>query len=179
MTQMKKDNMETKVINFFAGPGAGKSSVSSHLFSLLKHEGRNVELVTEFAKDIVWEESFKVLKDQVYLFGTQYHRLWRLLGKVEYIITDSPLLLNLWYGKDMPHSFSELVLDLYKEMDNINIFLHRTKPYNPNGRMQTEQEAKEYDVHIKQLLNIHNIPMIDIVSDQFAADKIKSILKES
>ena len=47
----------------------------------LKSLGINSELATEYAKDKVWEESFGVFNDQVYIFGKQLHRLRKLLGK--------------------------------------------------------------------------------------------------
>ena len=44
-----------KVINLFAGPGAGKSTTAAGLFHLMKIAGMNVELVTEFSRSWVVE----------------------------------------------------------------------------------------------------------------------------
>ena len=52
-----------KVINLFAGPGTGKSTTAAGLFYKMKSKGYMVELVTEFAKDLVYQESFFRLKD--------------------------------------------------------------------------------------------------------------------
>ena len=43
------------IINLFGAPGAGKSTGAAYVFSQLKAAGVNAELVTEFAKDKVWE----------------------------------------------------------------------------------------------------------------------------
>ena len=51
--------MKTVVINLFGGPGCGKSTIAAELFAILKKQGYEVELVTEYAKDKVWEESLK------------------------------------------------------------------------------------------------------------------------
>ena len=59
--------------------------------------GVNAELVTEFAKDKVWEESKAVFQNQQYIFGKQYFRLTRLEGKVDVVVTDSPILLSAYY----------------------------------------------------------------------------------
>jgi len=48
----------------------------------LKTHGVNAELVTEYAKDVVWGENFSVLDNQPYILGKHYHRLFLLLGKV-------------------------------------------------------------------------------------------------
>ena len=79
--------MNTKVINLFGNPGSGKSTTASYLFSEMKALGIEVELVTEVAKDLVWDEDWKRLNNQVYIFSTQLQRIDRLVGKVEYIIT--------------------------------------------------------------------------------------------
>ncbi len=48
---------ETLVINMFAGPGAGKSTLAAGTFFRLKCLGVNAEIAPEYAKDLVWEES--------------------------------------------------------------------------------------------------------------------------
>ena len=39
------------MVNFYAGPGSGKSTMAAAIFSRLKWKDVNCELVTEFAKD--------------------------------------------------------------------------------------------------------------------------------
>ena len=45
------------VVNLFAGPGTGKSTAAAQIFQALKWQRFSCELVTEFAKEKVWEES--------------------------------------------------------------------------------------------------------------------------
>ena len=111
------------VINLFSGPGAGKSTNVAGIFYQLKRKGYTVEMSLEYAKRKVWEESFKTLEDQIYIFGKQQHNQFILtkldeetgkrVKKVDAIITDSPLLLSLIYGKGLPQCFKELVLYCY------------------------------------------------------------------
>jgi len=140
------------VINLFSGPGAGKSTAAAQIFAELKWQGYSCELVTEFAKEKVWEESFKVLDDQIYIFGKQVHKMRRLVGKVDIIITDSPLLLSLVYDKSQNENLKKLVLDVNMEFTNLNIFLRRKKNYVDSGRMQDEVMARELDVKIFDML---------------------------
>lgn len=142
-----------KVINLFAGPGAGKSTTAAGLFHIMKQDGYQVELVTEYAKDIVWADRHKELNDQLYISAKQNHRLFLLKDKVEYCITDSPLLLCLVYAKMMPSSFAPFIKDLFHEYDNMAVVLKRTKPYVLFGRSQTEDEAKELDRQIHSLVH--------------------------
>ena len=144
----------TKVINLFAGPGAGKSTNAAGIFYEMKSRGINCELVTEYAKDCVWEDRYGVLQDQIYVFGKQHHRLWKLQGKVDYVITDSPLYLSYMYANSEDKGIIEAVVRQYaSKMDNINIFVERTKKYNPIGRMQTEEQAKTLDDEIKGIVH--------------------------
>lgn len=131
------------IINLFGGPGAGKSTGAALIFSYLKMRGVNAELVTEAAKDLTWEEAFNNLKDQIYVFGKQQHRLYRCADKVDVIITDSPIFLSTIYNIDesIDHSLYKLVMDVVGKYDNYNILLQRVKPYNPVGRTQTAEES--------------------------------------
>ena len=152
------------VINLFAGPGTGKSTTAAQIFSELKWQGYSCELVTEFAKDKVWEESFKVLDDQIYIFGKQVHKMRRLVGKVDIIITDSPLLFSLVYDKTNNVNFHRLILDVHNEFENLNVFLNRKKKYVQAGRMQDEDGARALDHAIMEELYENQISFV-----QFAA----------
>jgi ABC-type oligopeptide transport system ATPase subunit len=166
-----------KVISIFSGPGAGKSTSAAMLFSLMKQKGYNVELVTEYAKDVTWSESHSILSDQLYVFAKQNRRLDRLKGKVEWVVTDSPILLSLHYAgkKYLPKYFKKLIVEVWNEYDNYNFFLQRKKKYVPIGRTQTEDQAKNVDKSVLNILNKgkHNFKIID--GDKKAA---KSIMKE-
>ena len=133
------------VVNLYGAPGAGKSTGAAYIFSRLKMAGVNAELVTEFAKDKVWEESKAVFQNQQYIFGKQYFRLTRLDGKVDVVITDSPILLSAYYGGNETHiarEFNQFVEVVANEaFDHYDAFIHRVKPYNPAGRFQNEEES--------------------------------------
>lgn len=141
------------VVNLFAGPGAGKSTTAADVFARLKRADVNCELVTEFAKDKVWENSTDVLENQLYVLSKQHHRLFRLRGNVDVAITDSPLMLCAYYGEGWADGFSEFVYRLFNKFDNMNYSLIRKKKYNPKGRLQTEDEAKEIDSNLESMLS--------------------------
>ena len=149
------------VVNLYGGPGSGKSTTAAGIFSELKMLGLNTELVTEYAKDKVWEKHEAILDNQIYVFAKQYHRLFRLTGQVDVIVTDSPILLSTIYNKDrttLGRSLDNLVIEAYHTFNNVNYFLNRTKKYNPKGRLQTEDEAKELDTQINSMLDRLNVP---------------------
>jgi hypothetical protein len=152
------------IINFFGGPGSGKSTTAAGVFSLLKLHGVNCEYVPEFAKDLTWEDRHKTLENQLYIFAKQQHRLWRLIDKVDIIVTDAPLIQGLAYI-NYNHSLTQTIVDQFNEFENMNFFLMRTKEYNPNGRSQTEEEAKDLDGNIAHILVSNNIKFTDIDGD--------------
>ena len=141
-----------RVINLFGGPGTGKSTTAAALFALMKREGYNVELVTEFAKDLVWTERNKELNDEVYIFGKMYHKLWRLRDKVDYVIIDSPLPTCLYYDNERIDHFRDFVLSAFHTFKNTNFLLKRNFKYQEEGRIQTEEEADLVDKDIRSML---------------------------
>jgi hypothetical protein len=163
----------TKIVNLFAGPGAGKSTTAAGLFYLMKLKGMNVELATEYAKDLTWSERYGCLAVQPLVFGKQLSRLERLIGKVDFIITDSPILLSVIYNSRYPTSFSRSVTDIFNSMPNINFYLDRKgRKYNPKGRSQTLEESKGIDLKIHSLLLDLKVPFTTILSGKTAARKI-------
>ena len=65
------------IVNLLGTPGAGKSTGCAYIFSKLKLAGINAELITEFAKDKVWEDNHAALSNQLYIFGKQNYKISR------------------------------------------------------------------------------------------------------
>lgn len=151
----------TLIVNFYGGPGTGKSTVTAHVYALLKWAGYNCEMAREYAKDKVWEGSTDVLGDQMHIFGEQYHRLYILQDKVDIILTDSPIIMGLVYAKTtkLPYvSFENLVVDTHNEMNNLNIVLNRIKDFEQAGRTHGLGRSIEIDHEIIDLLESNSIP---------------------
>jgi hypothetical protein len=169
------------VINLFAGPGVGKSTTAAKIFAELKMRNVNCEMALEFAKDKVWEESFKTMDDQIYIFGKQFHKIWRLKDKVDVIICDSPLPISIVYDKENSEAFHTLIMEQFNKFDNYNFLLERGVAYQSEGRVQTEEEAKEVDKVVKNVLEkykiYHYIQPIDGAAD-IIVNMILKILSE-
>jgi hypothetical protein len=150
---------KTLVVNLFGVPGAGKSTGAAYIFAMLKMYGINAELITEYAKDKVWEENTQAFKNQAYIFGEQSYRMSCRAGKVDVIVTDSPLPLGIMYNYDkrLTENFNKTVMDVFNTYHNMNYLLMRVKPYNPIGRHQTEVESNALEEPIKRLLEERNI----------------------
>lgn len=135
-----------KILNLWAGPGSGKSTTAALVFGILKSRGYNVELVREYAKELVWAHG-EVAVDQDHILSEQNRRQADLYGKVDLIITDSPLKMSVLYGSSRHRA--DRMMEGYEE---INVFVSRVKPYNAKGRLQTEDEARKIDDIIWQQL---------------------------
>lgn len=137
--------MKQKILNLWAGPGAGKSTTAALVFGILKSRGHNVELVREYAKELAWEYGCippHIAQEDI-LFE-QARRQDMLQDKVDLIITDSPLRMSVVYGSN-----PEQVKAFMKGYDQIDVFVSRVKPYNQKGRMQTEAQAVEIDAILR------------------------------
>lgn len=168
--------LELQVINLWGGPGAGKSTTAAGLFNLLKQvPGLRVELVTEFAKDLTYERNLVGLQNQLYILGHQDHRLRRLEGKVDFVITDSPLPLGIAYltPEYQEMDLDETILDAYARYTNYDFLLRRKKPYATYGRNQTEHEALTIDadlMHIFRRATGWNGDLVDLEHEAFVTD---------
>ena len=70
--------------------------------------------------------------------------------------TEKELIVRLKKEK----SGQQLALKRYDKYDNIDIFLDRVKAYNPKGRMQTEDEARDKDTLIKKIIEDRGIKYV-------------------
>jgi len=165
-----------RVVNLFGGPGSGKSTTAAGLFYAMKKMRLEVELVTEYAKDMVWEGRHNILEDQLYIFAKQQRRISRLKShNIDWVITDSPISLGLVYLRDgaLSGHFNGLVMEVFNSFDNHNFLLQRNFEYNPIGRNQKDvQEASIYDAKVTELLDSWNVPFEIIMGGESAVAHI-------
>jgi hypothetical protein len=180
----------SKIINFFGGPGIGKSTQASGLFTEMKKHHMSVEYTYEFPKEVAWEGNISQLSDQFFITANQHRNISRLYGKVDYIIVDSPIVLGCFYeqryGEGYPAShysmsgLGNFLWKLFKQYDNVNILLKRNdETYDTNGRLQDLQEAIEIDNDIKETLDVNSIPYSEFTVNNNTALEIYSYLIEN
>lgn len=170
---------KTTLVNLIGAPGAGKSILGYDLTSKLRKDYVSAELVTEAAKDHVYEGKTADQMDQLEIFAEQYKRVKRLNGKVDLIITDSPLFLSAYYAiKGNYHkSFIQYAIDVANEFDNVNFFVHRNHKYDERGRHQNEEQSNTVHEELKQLMKDYSINYYPIVAGEQSCDIMINSIK--
>jgi hypothetical protein len=110
---------------------------------------------------------------------------------VDFIILDSPILLSLVYinyykSNEYPatlygESFDKMVIDVFNQYQNINIFLKRSDESNHNKkeRYQDLTESKELDNTIQSTLDKWNVPYCIVdVGDDAVSEILKLIISK-
>lgn len=168
-----------KVVNFFGGPGAGKSTAASGLFHEMKRHWINAEYVQEFAKELVWSDSSHMLSQQNRIFAEQEHRLNRLRTKVDVAVSDSPLILSSFYAPtSYPDSFHKYVFDFFGMYENINILVRRSHEYALEGRLQKQKDADHIADEMERFLIQNGIPFHSITASDAAPQRLLRWLVE-
>lgn len=172
-----------KIICLYGGPGAGKSTAAAELFVMLKKMDFNCEMNREYIKEWIWEGRKIKEGDQTYIFAKQARKERQYIDQgLDFIITDSPLILTHFYGMkaDLMEQECNTSLIMLKHHHHFckkhgykvdHFFINRKKAYNPSGRFQTEEEAKIYDIEIKTMLHELGIKIKDVSS-------VEEILRE-
>lgn len=173
-----------KVINLFGAPGCGKSTTAAGLFWRMKCANMSVELVSEYAKECVFENRMNlILEDQLYIFTQQHRKLFRIKDTYEYAIMDSPLILSSVYRR--PDSFydklefDQLLFSTHYKYDNINffIYLENQNSYEKRGRIHEYHESIQKENEIYQLLTEQKIK-VNFCSREESVDKIYKFITE-
>lgn len=159
--------MKTIVIDLYAGSGAGKSTMAAEIFVTLKKQMRRVELVREYVKNWAWRGEKVGRWDQPYLFAKQLRAESTLYGRVDVIVTDSPLGLSPVYEK--VYGSGNMMLQLWTELlrqqaeegiTHIPLQVTRVKQYVAEGRYETEIQARGVDDVARELVK----PVAEVVS---------------
>jgi RecA/RadA recombinase len=167
--KISKDKTTT-VISFFGGPGAGKSSAAAALYAAIKAEGCSVELVREYVKEWLWDERLLGTYEQIYFAAKQLRRESMFLGKVDYIVTDSPIWLNSFYAKihgteHIQRACEAICTAYYNQAKEdghkyINLWQPPVGDYEQAGRGETEEEARDMDTAMKNFFLARGLSFI-------------------
>lgn len=157
----------TIVINAFAGPGAGKTTSCLEVAEKLKKQGFVTEYVQEYAKELIYDNNLIMLdghyEHQFDILKEQVKRINRLYGKVDFILTDSPVLLNNTYlnedkGTNDYVTYCENVKKIYTLYDNFNYFVERDKSaFEEEGRIHNLEQSIVIDDELKNTLHNNQI----------------------
>lgn len=170
-------------INFHAGPGSGKSRLAARVFAhLLPYK---VAHVTEFVKKWAILGIKPQGEDQDLIFTSQKSEEDTLLRKADFIVTDSPILLNAaysaYYGYDGSPELISKAQKFEAKFPSLNFFIDRTVAYEQFGRYQDYEEAVKFDSFLLDFLTQNlDQPLIHVTVDEFdrIIETIESYVKE-
>lgn len=152
----------TLIVNLFGGPASGKTTCAWEVASKLKKQRIITEYVSEYAKELVWDQKFDILDgsepNQRHIFEVQTHRVRRLVGKVDVVVTDATLLNSLVFGVNISDAFYKEILDNFRNFNNFNLFIQRTSYFEQEGRIHDLKQSLELDEKIIDILVGNKIP---------------------
>ena len=162
----------TKVINIIGGPGSDKSFFSAALVMFFHQHHKTVKTIPAFAKALVWQQNFEVLKNQYFIAQRQFEMLNLLDGQVQFLMTESALPQSLYYNETYEPNICDVaktraqILAWHRMHDNINVVVERgEKRYVRAGRFQEEEQACAIDRGLRELMDREAIPYTTLAPD--------------
>ncbi len=154
INKIEKENYNTMNFSFYAPPSGGKSTTARIFASLLRLNNQETELVDEVPKEMVWNEQFDRLSDQMFIFSQQNRKMSNYQGKYKFTVTDSPLDIQHMYAKKnkMPKEFHNLIDFYHNQYKTVDIWLNRKHKYQQVGRVQNEEESNQIGKEIKDFM---------------------------
>lgn len=117
------------------------------------------------------------------MLAKHWHKIFCLTDKVDYVISDSPLLLSLIFKElqlkmDNISSdiFANFVFELIHQHKHYSFLIERSSSieYENSKRWQNEEESNEIQESIKCLLDSNNV-QYDILKNDYGIDALNDI----
>jgi hypothetical protein len=160
----------TTVINLFGSSGCGKSMLQAQLFHHFKDSGIDAMMTQEYVKKWAILERCPDFLDQFYILGNESQQQKTLFGKVDYVISDSPLYFIPFYTQYLYNSdiLLQPTAEFYKIAEEqfgvkfVNFFLERDREYENVGRYQTAEESDKLSTSMKLWLDNNSIEYTNV-----------------
>ena len=173
----------TKVINIVGGPGSDKSFFSAALVLYFYQHQKTVKTIPAFAKALVWQQNFEVLKNQYFIAQRQFEMLNLFDGQVQFLVTEGSLPQVLYYNETFEQNICDVaktraqILEWHRMHDNINILVQRgDKKYQRTGRFQEEDQALEIDRGLRAMMDRLGLPYTTLAPDLSAIESFAATL---
>ena len=171
-------------INIYGCPSSGKTTLASQLFATMKALHYNIAYVQEYSKDLVYhgiDMRFLDEKDRIFILAEQLRResIFKQ-NNVDYIVTDSPLLLTAYYHQDPNKkedwSYVDGIVKRQLKDNELHFWVNIVSNFEEEGRSHDKEESLIIQKELKQYLNNYNINLIEL--PQELDKRIDLIIKE-
>ena len=98
-----------------------------------------------------------------------------MLGKVDFIVTDSPLLMNIVYNRFKDEDFDKFIYSRIHKLKSLDFFINRSDAFSEVGRIHNLEQSKEVDKTIKELAKKNDVDLIEVEQEN-SVDKILEIV---
>lgn len=157
----------TKLINLYGSPGSGKTTLAYKLSAALKERGFTAVAPPEYATDIVYDRMGVIDVCQNDILMEQFKRVFRYYPVADFIISDSPLLMQLAYAggdKDLEKRIKALA-GVFPEQEHYLVRRDPSKKHTMQGRIHDSQEAAQLDEAIAYMVRPHVNTFLNMSSD--------------
>lgn len=134
----------------------------------------------------MYEEKLVTVADQVYVLAKHWHKIFCLANKVDYIISDSPLLLSIIY-KELQSKmdnissdiFASFILELIRQHEHYSFLIKRSSSikYEDSKRWQNEEESNNIQESIKCLLDSNKV-QYDVIQNDYGINALNDMCVE-
>ena len=94
---------------------------------------------------------------QLEILKEQLHRIDRLYGKVDFIVTDASILLNAIYNSELTPEYEKMLEMLNGQYENFNFLVQREGKFEEEGRIHSYEESIRKDNEVEQMLQRYGL----------------------
>ena len=178
-------------IGLIGAPGCGKSTLAAYVFAMLKDQGVDGELITEYIREHVnRHKRVPSITFQSIIYERQLEKEKIVPATLDFFITDSPHILSyifasLYIDYNDPDQI-ELLGDLYLKFlsqsrnayDLVYVLEHTHPPKDDGVRYQTVEEMDLLVRSIPTFLDMHQVKYLVLDSEMSTNKRAKTIVAD-
>lgn len=139
---------KTMIINVYGSLNSGKTESAISVMSDLRRRGYKCEYLPSYTRELKYDNPELLdgtLENQKKILGEQIKRMDKYIGKVDYLITEHPILENAVYLKENDSEYIEKLMVIYNHYSNFN--------YVAIDHSREDNKDKEYQKAIREILD--------------------------